>query len=129
MIKHFFNLATFLALFMILIGCTENNINNIESMNIYKMKSFSVTSKNSLREINDTKIINIFYEAINNASIISDSTDMVDPQYKIEIGNDTYFLWLYENSGILMNDKDSHTTFSISEKSVKEINSVLANIY
>lgn len=50
---------------------------------------------------------------------------MADPEYKIEIGEKTYFLWIDEKSGTIMHTEDTHTIYSLSNNSIKQVNELL----
>ena len=50
---------------------------------------------------------------------------MDDPQYKVELGEETYFLWIHEESGTIMNTKDTHTIYSLSDPSVKKVSELI----
>ncbi|MFC9541852.1 hypothetical protein ACFTQ7_18520 [Lysinibacillus sp. NPDC056959] len=44
-----------------------------------------------------------------------------EPQYQFSSGKETYFLWITEESGTIMNTKDTHTIYTLSSNSVKEV--------
>lgn len=46
---------------------------------------------------------------------------MTDPQYQFSIGEESYFLWITEDSGTIMNSKDTHTIYTLSSNSVQKI--------
>ena len=46
---------------------------------------------------------------------------MEDPEFKIECEKVTYFLWINEKSGLIMNAKDTHTIYTLSESSTKQV--------
>lgn len=46
-------------------------------------------------------------------------------RFKIEIGEETYFLWIDEKSGTIMNTEDTHTIYSLSNNSIKQVNELL----
>lgn len=103
---------------------TPSNADNIDKVKVYKMKSFSEVYEKSLIVITDLQEIKSIEEAINNAEKEPGIVDMADPEYKIEIGKETYFLWISEVSGTIMNTEDTHTIYSLSEKSIKLVNEI-----
>lgn len=111
-----------LFLFSLVSGCSPDKI---EEVSLYKMKSFSETKMDSLKVITESKDIHILMEAINGASKNPGLSDMIDPHYKVQLGEETYFLWIYPDSGAVMNLNDTHTTYSLTEKSVKEITELI----
>ena len=89
------------------------------------MESFSVVKDDSLVEITDTEIINSFKKAFNAAKKQSGVVNMADPEYKVELGKETYYLWISEESGTIMNTKDTHSIYSLDRNSAKKINGAI----
>lgn len=97
----------------------------IDKVSLYEMESFSETKMDSKKVLTQTKDIDIFLAAISGASENPGISDMIDPHYKVELGEETYLLWIYKDSGTVMNLKDTHITYSLTEKSVKEVQEVI----
>lgn len=53
---------------------------------------------------------------------------MTDPEFKIESGKESYFLWISEDSGTIMNAKDTHIIYSLSESSIKQVNELILGL-
>jgi hypothetical protein len=104
---------------------TPSNADNLDKVKVYKMKSFSEVYEKSLIVITDLQEIKNIKEAINDAEKEPGIVDMEDPEYKIEIGKVTYFLWISEESGTIMDTKDTHTIYSLSEQSNKQVNEII----
>ena len=103
-------------------GCSSNTVDYIH---LYEMESFSETNINSKKRLTQSTDIDIFLAVISDASKNVGISDMVDPDYKVELGEDSYFLWLNKDSGTVMHVKDTHTTYNLTEKSVKEVHEVI----
>ncbi|KMY51594.1 hypothetical protein [Peribacillus loiseleuriae] len=95
-----------------------------EKVNIYKTISFSEVNEKSFVVITDSEEINSIKEAVNGAERVSGIVNMADPQYKVDIG-ETYYLWVSEKSGTIMDVKDTHTIYTLSNKSVKQVNELI----
>ncbi|MFD1739411.1 hypothetical protein ACFSCX_23300 [Bacillus salitolerans] len=102
-----------------LIGCQQNS-ESLEKVTIDPMGSNSETLV-----IEDAKTIEIIKEAVGKAEKQPGIVDMADPEYKIEIGEETYFLWIDVKSGTIMNTEDTHTIYSLSNNSIKQVNELL----
>lgn len=89
------------------------------------MESFSDIKRDSLISFTDSKVVNNFVKAFNDANKMPGIVDMADPKYKVELGEESYFLWIYEESGTIMNLKDTHTVYTLSKSSAKMINELL----
>ncbi len=103
----------------------SSNAGSIEKATIYEMKSFSEVNEKLLIVITDSEEINSIEEAVNNAEKEPGIVDMADPEFKIEFGKKTYFLWISEESGTIMNTEDTHTIYSLSEKSINLVNDII----
>lgn len=76
--------------------------------------------------IEDTETIEMIEEAVSNSKEQPGIVNMEDPEFKIEIGEETYFLWVDEKSGTFMNTKDTHTIYSLPVSSIKQINNIIS---
>ena len=100
-------------------GCSSKSIQKVD---VYEMESFSDIKKGSLTSFTNSKVVNNFVKAFNNAEKKPGKVDMADPEYKVEIGSETYFLWISEENGTIMNLKDTHTIYTLSKNSTKTMN-------
>lgn len=118
-----------------LIACsTENKVTpslgeNIEKLTIYKMVSFSEVEGDSLIEITNPEDIKTLEEAFRSAVKQDGTADMSDPEYKIDFGEDVYYLWIAESSGTIMNLIDTHTTYTLPEQSAKSVFELVESSY
>jgi hypothetical protein len=124
--KHIYSILIFAAMLFIVNGCSTDNINEVY---VYEMEGFAETKKHSMQVITDSDEISIFTKAFKNVNKTSGIVNMADPNYKVEIGKETYFLWVDELSGTIMNAKDTHTTYTLSKENAKEINQVLLEYF
>ncbi|WP_339149269.1 MULTISPECIES: hypothetical protein [unclassified Sutcliffiella] len=93
---------------------------------INEMESFSevrVDSEKTLRSQEDIKTIQ---DAFHHAKKEPGAVDMSDPHYKFL---DSYYLWVHESSGTIMNGKDTHVIYSLSEEAANEVYKLLESIY
>lgn len=94
-----------------------------EKIIVYKMdketKQIVISDKDAIKTIN---------KAIKSAIKQPGIVDMEDPQYKINIGDEIYFLWLTRfdgTIGTIMNNNDTHTIYTLSENMTKEFKDIL----
>jgi hypothetical protein len=109
---------------ILIVGCSISS-DKIEKINIYKMKSFSVMEEDSLLTFSESKIINDFMTAFKSAKKVPGIVDMADPEFKVELGDKSYFLWISQESGTIMNVNDTNTIYTLSKSSVKTIYELL----
>ncbi|MGM7724323.1 hypothetical protein [Metabacillus sp. Hm71] len=120
-IVKFFVIFTFI---LVLVGCSKSQ-ENIDKVNVYEMKSFSSVEKDSLTTFTDSKVVNDFIKAFNNAKREPGIVNMSDPDNKVDLGDETYFLWISEEYGTIMNLNDTNTIYTLSKSSAKTINELL----
>jgi len=94
-----------------------------EEITVYKMdketKQIVISDKDTIKTIN---------KAIKGSIKQPGIVDMADPQYKINMGDEIYFLWLTRSDGTIgtiMNFKDTHTIYTLSENMTKELKDIL----
>lgn len=114
-------MISFLILISIsLVGCQKDS-ESLEKITIEPMESHLETLV-----IEDTETIEMIEEAVSNSKEQPGIVNMEDPEFKIEIGEETYFLWVDEKSGTFMNTKDTHTIYSLPVSSIKQINNIIS---
>ena len=120
-IVKFFVLFVFI---LVLVGCNQSQ-ENIEKVNVYEMKSFSAIEEDSSTTFTDSKVVKDFIKAFNNAKREPGIVNMADPEYKVELGDESYFLWVSEEYGTIMNLNDTNTIYTLSKSSAKTIKELL----
>lgn len=114
----------------LLFGCNHNaeQLNETkQKVKISEMKSFSKENENRNIVITESDEIEIVKAAINSAQKLPGIVNMADPPYKIEIEEESYFLWLSKGDGSIMDVKDTHTLYILSNESVTQLNELLTN--
>ncbi|HYK74248.1 MAG TPA: hypothetical protein VEV44_14225 [Pseudoneobacillus sp.] len=114
-------LLMIIALF-ILSACSFEKIDKIQ---LYEMESFSNIRKDSMMIIKDKQDIIQIRNGIDSAKKQPGVVDMADPEYKIEVGKNTYYLWISENSGTIMNLEDTNTIYSLTKYSAKRVGEII----
>ncbi|MFE7064043.1 hypothetical protein ACFVAD_18075 [Sutcliffiella sp. NPDC057660] len=133
--KIVFLILIFLISCLSLNACSTDNkatpslAENIEILTIYKMVSFSEVDEDSVMEITNPEDIKILEEAFRSAVKQDGSADMADPEYKIDFGEDVYYLWITETSGTIMNLIDTHTIYTLSEQSAQNVFEIVGRSY
>ncbi|MFL0507188.1 hypothetical protein ACH0B5_15720 [Ureibacillus sp. 179-F W5.1 NHS] len=81
-----------------------------------------VNTKTIHLELKESEEIAIFEKAVSNSTKESGIVNMAtEPQYQFNSGKESYFLWITEESGTIMNRKDTHTIYILSSNSIKEV--------
>ncbi|MGE7186374.1 hypothetical protein ACQKKK_21105 [Peribacillus sp. NPDC006672] len=120
----------FIVIGFVLVGCSQEPKNEIsetvaengsEAQAETEIETNSKTKMNDL-ELKDAEEIDIFKRAVSNSKKEPGIVNMAEePQYQFSIGEETYFLWITEESGTIMNTKDTYTIYTLSSSSVKEV--------
>jgi hypothetical protein len=122
-LKKLFLLFIFVVLALAFVGgCSSENI---EKVDVYEMESYSVIKKDSLTSYTDSKVVSNFVNAFMNAKKEQGIVDMSEPDYKVEFGEESYYLWVSGEQGTIMNINDTHTIYTLSKSSAKTINELL----
>lgn len=111
------------ALIASLSGCSKG-IKEVKEVNIYEMENFSEVKEDSLVTFTDKKAIKQFKKAFSSAKKQPGVVDMADPQYKVELGEKSFFLWLSQDHGTIMDVEDTNTIYTLTNKSVKNVNNI-----
>ncbi|WP_202078806.1 hypothetical protein [Caldalkalibacillus salinus] len=125
------NIGVFILVLSVLfvVACSIISTDALESIEVYEMESFSDVKADSSVVITDPDDMKTLQKAVNRASKQPGVVDMVEPQYKVVLGEDTYFLWLSETLGTVMNTEDTHTIYSLSSKSAKQVQEIIADAF
>jgi hypothetical protein len=102
----------------------QDSAGSLEKITFYPRESNSETLV-----IEDRETIEIIKEAVDNAEKQPGIVNMADPEFRIAMGEETYFLWIDEKSGTIMDTEDTHTIYSLSFSSVNQINEIISYNY
>ena len=111
----------FIVVGFILVGCSQKQENKISESPIESSSETVTTTKANTIELKETEEIDLFTKAVNDSMKEPGIVNMTNPHYQFSIGNESYFLWIAEDSGTIMNTKDTHTIYSLSSSAVEEI--------
>ncbi len=78
-------------------------------------------------ELKETNEIAIFGEAVRDSIEEPGIVDIINPPYKFNLGEESYFLWITEDDGYIMNSEDTHTIYSLSNRSFKKVKEFIVN--
>lgn len=121
--KYLIKSICLFALLASLSGCSKE-IKEVNEVNVYGMESFSEVKEDSLVTYTDKKAIKQFKKAFSGAKKQPGVVDMADPQYKVELGEKSFFLWLSQDHGTIMDLEDTNTIYTLTNKSVKNVNNL-----
>jgi uncharacterized protein YcfL len=105
----------------ILVGCSQKQENKISASPIETSSKTVASTKAITIELKETEEIDLFTKAVNDSIKEPGIVNMTNPQYQFSIGKESYFLWIAEDSGTIMNTKDTHTIYSLPGSAVQEI--------
>ncbi|MFA9458446.1 hypothetical protein ACERJO_17005 [Halalkalibacter sp. AB-rgal2] len=105
-----------------LVGCSH--IQKSEEVVQDNVEIFCKTNMN-VTELKNEEDLDIFKSAVRQAKQEPGIVNVSQHQYQFCIDEDTYFLWITEDSGIIMNANHTHTIFTLSDQSVDEVNALI----
>lgn len=112
-------ILTVLLFVLFLLGCTPNKVTVVE------MESFSKEKQDTKMTFTEQSTIDDFTKAINEAQKRDGIADVAAPDYKIKVGTDAYFLWLSEDSGMIMYTNDKDTRYKLTDESTAKLNEIM----
>ena len=75
-------------------GCSSENI---EKVSVYEMENYTDIKEDSLKEFTKAEVVSEFKSAIEDAEQVLGIADTVAPHYKVEMNEESYFLWLNQD--------------------------------
>ncbi|MBM7661118.1 hypothetical protein JOC85_001890 [Bacillus mesophilus] len=106
-----------------LLGCQQT------SKSLEQVTIATIVNSSGTLVVEDKETIELIEDAVNSAEKQPGIVNMADPEFKIEIGESTYYLWIDEKFGTIMNTEDTHTIYSLSVSSVSKINELISYHY
>lgn len=88
-------------------------------------ESESLYSESSLQIITEAEVRQQLKQAVERAEKLPGIADMMNPNYKFDLDGDMYFLWISEESGVIMNTLNTHTVYTLQLEDVKEVHHLL----
>lgn len=116
-------LLSILSVFMILSACS-NKLGEVKQVDVYKMESFDQVQKNSVVTFKSDEEIKAFEQAFTHLQKQKGKVDIMDPEYKVELGDKSYFMWLNQEKVAVMDTEDTETLYLLAEdysKCIKKI--------
>ena len=114
----------FVLIILLAVGACSNPA--IEKVDVYEMAASSESKQKTLVTFTNSETINVFVEAFSNAVKEPGIVDMIDPGYQVKVDGKTHFLWIDKEYGIIMDSKDTHTIYSLSNESTIKIHDLLS---
>ncbi|MFC5463481.1 hypothetical protein [Lederbergia graminis] len=122
--------STVLVFIIGIIGCQQQS-SKMNSSNSEKVVNVTIVRFDQQAELNvsdEVRKVNTILHAIKQAKKHPGIVNMEKPEYKIKIDNETYFLWVDENSASIMNLNDNHSLYTLTESSAKELKEIIEEI-
>lgn len=114
-------------------GTTRENekTSNDQVVNLYEVQTFNEVKEETLVAFSDTASIRAFHQAVMTAKQLAGVVDMDNPHYLFEINGQKYYLWLtfQHNTGSIMNVEDTHTLYTLSRESGRQLVSIVQGSY
>lgn len=104
-----------LCFMFLLAACSQKPV---EELMIFKSVDFSSIKETPVVTLTDDEQIQTVIKAVKHAKKLPGVADVVEPDFEIKFGETTYFLWIGEEGGSVMNKRNSHTMYQLSDSSV-----------
>lgn len=123
-------ISTVIVFIIGILGCQQQS-SKINSSNSEKVVNVTIVRFDQQAELNvsdEVRKVNTILHAIKQAKKHPGIVNVEKPEYKIKIDNETYFLWVDENSVSIMNLNDNHSLYTLTESSAKELKEIIEEI-
>lgn len=102
---------------LFLFGCStkEEQKSNMQTVNN------SPVATTAIIEITHPHEIDIFRTVIKDSTQVPGIVNTTKPHYKFRLGEESYSLWLTEDSGTILNQKDRNTIYPLSPMSLEKL--------
>ncbi|MFJ7730617.1 hypothetical protein ACIQXF_01855 [Lysinibacillus sp. NPDC097231] len=107
---------------MTLIACSEEKADKVQ---IHELENFSTIKKGTEEISLNSNDIDVFRNAVKNAVKLNGIVNVVDPMYRFELEKESYFLWLNDQGGSIMNTNDTHTLYTLTDESFTQLKEIL----
>ncbi|WP_039044192.1 hypothetical protein [Sporosarcina sp. ZBG7A] len=113
--KYMFVQYTLIGIF--LFGCStkEEQESKMQTVNN------SPVATTEIIEITHPHEIDIFRTAIKDSTQVPGIVNMTKPHYNFRLGEESYSLWLTEDNGTILNQKDRNTIYTLSSVSLEKL--------
>lgn len=115
----------FIIIVMAILVSACSSAQQSESISMTKMNKSEDAVRNSTVEISDSDEIDALKTAIRKANRLPGIVDVAAPDFTFEIGEDSYYLWIQEDAGSIMNTNDTHTLYTLQKQNAKEVYELL----
>ncbi|NLP50069.1 hypothetical protein [Bacillus sp. RO1] len=127
-------IVSFIFIFaLLLMACsvekTADVKQTIDQITIHQMENFSQVKDHSEKVLTNQEHIKTIQNTFSSAKKEPGVVEMAEPHYKVMLKGETFFLWIHESSGTIMNTKDTHVIYSLSEEAATEVFLLLENVY
>ena len=107
-----------------------NEIIDQEKVKIFNQFIVQLVKINPKEEIQKIEITNqnesIFNRAVSNATKVNALfTNVPHPKVQFSIGDESYYLWVRDNEGFIMNTKNTFTLYTLSDRSLNEVKEII----
>ncbi len=105
---------------LVLVGCSDTKNEKI----VVKEDSAMLEKENPgtiKLELLHKEDVDIFKNAVKNSKKEPGIVNMVSPEFHFSIDEESYFLWITKETGTIMNTKDTHTIYTLTKNSVKDV--------
>ena len=105
----------------LLVGCSIEPKSQISEPTTGQNEEIYSNAKLIELELNKAEEIELFKEALSDSKKELGIVNMTNPQFQFSLDEESFFLWVTEESGAIMNIKDTHEIYTLSSSSAKEI--------
>ncbi|MER1985356.1 MAG: hypothetical protein ABS949_03050 [Solibacillus sp.] len=115
-------LIRLLVVALLLAACSSDDTNAVK---LYEVADFDKVKKETVILYTTEQDVAVFEQAVEDAIQLPGIVDVYSPMYLFEAASKSYYLWLHEEGGSLMDVADTHTIYQLTEQSATTLKELL----
>ena len=100
---------------------------NADKLILHQMERFGELRESTRTEVTDAQTIELFADAISRADKLQGVANVVDPDFQLDFGGKTFYLWVSEDQGSVMDESDTHALYTLKAKDAEALYSYLSS--
>lgn len=98
-----------------------------DTLVLHQVERFGEVRESTRTEVTDAQTIELFADAISRADKLQGVADVIDPDFQVDFGGKTFYLWISEDQGSVMDESDTHALYTLKEKDAEALYSYLSS--
>lgn len=104
-------------------------VEEVKTVSVYKMNDFNDRDEESEMLLTKPEDVSVFATAVDKAKRQPGIVNIAAPAFSFEMDGRTFYLWIGEEYGTIMNTEDTHTIYSLPMQNAEDVYEVINRYY